>query len=377
MSEKLFFYKREPGKFLGGIANMTVEQIAVYSVVLDMLYDKWETLEIRTPKQRRHVARTCGLSPRKFGTVLDELLESDKLQRQPSGRISNRKFEKLARERGVDLNYRVDNRTDKSTPADIIDGFSGGKTPENLKNALDNRRDNRTDNEAPGNDLKGLHPEKAPVHARVQLEVRSQKAEAEVPPAAPPVTTGFEQVHDILESDIRRICRALGVDMQVHPGAHNWPHQWVRLQHEKQITVDDMLEAIASYGQQPILRSMKSLFWLKDRCIEKRVARTLGAAIMGRSRAVTATDQAVVTDADWKERARMFTEYGAWAPSYGPSPLQPGCMMPIAMLDQAEQIWIAQGNHPAARQTTNGREPWKPGAGMTKEAAPFAPRSKA
>jgi hypothetical protein len=48
--------------------------------------------------------------------------------------------------------------------------------------------------------------------------------------------------------------------------------------------------------------------------------------------------------------------------------------MPRALLEESEQIWIAQGNHPASRNTTNGIEPWKPGAGMTPQAAPFARR---
>jgi hypothetical protein len=352
MSDKLYFYKREPAKFLLGIAHMTVEQIAVYAVMVELMYDAWSTIEDRTPKQRRDLARTCGLSVRKFGTTLEELVALGKLHRTLSGRLSNRKFERLAKERGLDTSATFD---------------------KNGKKTRDNRGDNRTDNEAPVNDLKGLEGEKVPVHARVKSEVRSQKAEAEAP-AAPVPKTGLEPVHDALDRDIRRICRALGVDMQVHPGAHNWPHQWVRLQAEKEITIDDMLEAIASYGQQPILRSMKSLFWLKDRAIEKRVARTLGAAILGRAASSTATEQHAVTIDTWRERARMFLKYGSWIPDYGPSPLQPGCLMPRALLEESEQIWIAQGNHPASRNTTNGIEPWKPGAGMTPQAAPFARR---
>lgn len=357
MAEKLYFYKREPALFLGGIAHMTVEQIAVYSVLLELMYDKWEPVADRGVKQRRDLARTCGLSVRKFGTVLEELLAADKIQRTLSGRLSNRKFEQLARQRGVDTAATFDKIAEKP---------------------VDNLGDNRPDNEGALNNNKGLEGENSPVHARVELEARSKKPDSSAPPPpSKPGKTGFENLHDLIEGDITQICRALGVHLESHPGAHNWPHQWVRLQAEKQITLPDMLEAIASYGDQPIVRTLKSLFWLKDRAIEKRVARELGAAIVGRSATTTATAAHGLTREQWHAHLVQFLALGSWPTNTaGPSPLQPGCLAPADLIAKAEAAWVQQGNHPEAMHHGGARVPWQPGkAGAVREVIEFAPRS--
>jgi uncharacterized protein YdaU (DUF1376 family) len=355
------YYKRYPAGFLRGIQNMTVEQIAVYTVLLEVMYDAWETVEIRTPKQRRDLAVMCGLSPRKFGTTLDELIGLDKIQRTLSGRLSNRKFELLAKDRGV------------ITAA----------TPEKSgKNTRDNPADNRGDNQVDTNGTNGLTPhEDGLTRARANIEPRTQNLEQSgdqaqeqagqgTPPSEPALGETAEQ---IVESEISQICRAIGVDLQRDTRRHTWPARWVRMRTENNLTVRDMLAAIDSFSAQFKGEQCTSLALFKDRAIEKRAARELGDRIAGRMTATKAIEASTLTDQQWKDQLALFIRLGSWdRATFGPSPLEDGCIVPITMLDNAERYWIKNGNHPEAMHHGGTRVAWERGkAGSVREITPF------
>lgn len=345
---KLPYYKRYPGDFLGGIAHMTVEQIAVYAVLLDLMYDGWETIEDRTVKQRRDLARTCGLSVRKFGTTLGELVALDKIQRTLSGRLSNRKFEQLAAERG----------------------FRTEKPEKNPKNTRDNRIDNRPDNEHGSNETNGLEGENSPVHARAKLEARSYNSTV-------PAQDLSDQSVEVIESEISRICSAIGVQLTSSTARAGWPMQWVRMRTELNITVDDMVAAISTFTGQLRGETVKSLGLYKDRAIEKRQARELNDRLAGRAAAAAVpVSKPDLDQRQWFDELRRFLDIGLWMPANGPSPLMPGCFAPHDLLDKAQAKWIEQGNHPAQMHHGGAKEPWRPGkAGMVQQVTPFAAAS--
>jgi hypothetical protein len=343
------FFKCFPSNLLAGCIRLSPDEKAVYYTLLMLLYDAWEPIDDRTVKQRGDLARFCGVSPRAFFVIRDRLLGMPgKLTRDADGRLTNARFERERAKLGqpdADLNpiYPPEKQADKS-------------------------KINGEINAPAGNDLKGLRVSRtrASPESRVQTE--------QIRPENGGLSVASEQV---VESEIAQICRAMGVDLQASTARHGWAYRWARMRVELDITVGDMIASIETYRGQIKFDDVRSLGLFKDRAIEKRVARTLNDRIAGRTVVALVAAQVDVPLEDWKERARMFLKYGSWGPSYGPSPLMPGCLMPRALLDESEQIWIAQGNHPSSRNTTNGIEPWKPGAGMTPQAAPFAPRSAA
>lgn len=349
------YYKRYPASFLRGIQNMTVEQIAVYTVLLEVMYDAWETIEIRTPKQRRDLAVMCGLSPRKFGTTLEELIAADKIQQHLSGRLSNRKFEQLAKDRGV---------------------ITAETPPENGKKPRDNPDDNRVDNEGAGNGNKGLQGKNPSPHARANLEHRTQNIEQDdpkTPPAGSKPALGA-QAEQVIESEIQQICRAIGVDLTASTKRHAWPARWVEMRTKHEITVGDMIEAINSFSAQFKGEACTSIGLFKDRAIEKRQARELGDRIAGRVREAKAIEVASISSEQWSTMLGQFIRLGSWDPTtFGPSPLEDGCIVPPTMLDNAERYWIKNGMHPELVRTDAGTEPWAPkrSRSTVREITPF------
>lgn len=369
------YYKRYPTQFLRGIAHMSAEQIAVYTVLLESMYDAWQPIEDRTAKQRRDLARTCGLSVRKFGTVLDELIAADKLVRTASGRLSNRKFEQLARDQGIDFrgDYRVDNRWENmSHPKD--QGLITVATPEkNAKKPVDNRIDNRADNRGALNDTKGLEGENGGLRARANIEHRTKNLDSTGPSAPLSIAAA-----EVIESEIQQICRAIGVDLRQDTKRAGWPHRWVRMRTEHRITVDDMVAAIATI--MPSIRpdQVKSLGLFKDRAIEKRVARELDDQLLGVGKVHQVAQVATFTEREWFDRLALFLSLGAWSRvEAGPSPLQPGCLAPADLLDRAEAKWNAQGQHPESMYVGNHKAAWIAGKTpqLVNSPAPFAARA--
>lgn len=346
------YYKRFPSNFLRGIQHMTVEQIAVYTVTLELMYDGWAPVEDRTAKQRRDLAAMCGLSVRKFGTTLEELLAAGKLHRDLSGRLSNRKFEQLAKDRGIDT---------------AATSEKSGKKPK------DDRPDNRGDKLPASNGNKDLTPgDGGLTRARANPEPRIQNTEQNS--AAPGLSQDAEHT---VESEILQICRAMGVDLQASTHRHGWAYRWARMRTELDITVGDMIAAIETFkGQNIKFDEVRSLGLFKDRAIEKRVARQLNERLA--ARAPAPPPPAELTDREWFDALKLFLRAGVWAPSKGPSPLQPGCRAPGALLDQAEKKWIEQGNHPETfTQEGLGSVKWREhNAGPIPHPIPFAPRSK-
>jgi uncharacterized protein YdaU (DUF1376 family) len=85
---KLAWVKWYPEKFLNGISGMPVEQIGVYTLVLNLIYDNGGPIKDDRPK----IARRCYMRPSSFEKVLIALVEDGKLS-VVDGMISNPRAE--------------------------------------------------------------------------------------------------------------------------------------------------------------------------------------------------------------------------------------------------------------------------------------------
>jgi hypothetical protein len=346
------FFKAWPSNFLGGCVVLTAEEKGVYYTLLMLLYDKWEPVDDRTVKKRQELARICGLSTRGFGTIVERLVAlPGKLKRDADGLLTNSRFE---RARGGQIEDRFDLEGEKKASKSFLNGPL---------------------NDPLLNDNNGLD------HARARVRANLPESRVHIPEQSHTAATQEEALKDeitTLETELSQICRALGVTLQADTKRITWPQQLQRLKAEHGLDVQlDILPAIESYAGQLKGETVRSLMYLKDRALERKAARLLHDRIAGVTRERTEIDASKVTRDDWSERLKMFIELGTWAPSlYGPSPLEPGCLVPADMLTKAERYWIDQGNHPRAMHHGGTRVDWQAGkAGMVRESTPFARRS--
>jgi uncharacterized protein YdaU (DUF1376 family) len=339
------FYKAYPANFLSGCMSLAAEQKGVYYTLLNLLYDRWETIDDSTLERRQYLARVAGISTKGFGIIRDQLIAEGKLHRAPDGTLSNARFDReLA---------RMSDSSDQVQ--DIITANNSLKNvPKNLHATNEN---------------KGLS---ASSRARV-LETRSQNLDSTS------AGTGLsDETERHLESEISQICRAIGVDLQADTRRITWPQQWLRMKDSAGVELVDILEAIKGF-QNIKPDQVRSLALFKDRAIERRQARVLHDKLAAHRVAREVSDVSTVTDDRWHEALALFLSIGAWDPRLGPSPPHPGCLAPTAMLDRAEKFWIKQGNHPDGMHVGGTRDPWLPNKApshLPQHVQPFAPREK-
>jgi hypothetical protein len=340
------YFKCFPSNFLQGCFALSPDEKAVYYTLIMKLYDGWSPIDDRTKRDRAYLAGLCGVSARNFFEIRDRLIASGKLFRTPEGLLSNRRFERA----------RASMFGDGEIYVELIPP----------KNEGDKSDLNRGINAPTLNENKDLTPS----HARASPEsiVQSSGRVAE---------QGLGKDNEKrLEGELTRICRALGVDLQADTRRAAWPMQLVRLKAEHGLDVElDILPAIESYGDQPVIRTMKSLMYLKDRALEKKAGRLLADRLAGITRERhAATPPAELTDLEWFKTLKIFLRTGVWDPAHGPSPLQPGCLAPRDLITKAKAKWIEQGNHPVEMTVEGvGSSPWQPHSSRwVREATPFA-----
>lgn len=340
------YYRAFPSNFLTGCNGMKADEQGIYRCLLDLMYDKWvplpwNSLGVRAKReQQQKIARQAGTTVQRLNAVLVSLLASKKITLNDTGDLTNPRFERERANVAGDISPKTSAKLDALNDSRLNDnkGLNGGLT---------RARDSIVhipDSTVPGKDQR---------------------------------TGGLsEPAEQIIESEISQICTAIGVNLTGSTHRFAWPARWVEMRDKDRLTVADMLAAIATFSGQFRGETVKSLGLYRDRAIEKRVARELSDRITSRS---TATANAVIENVDhdeWTKRLRQFIELGSWAPSYGPSPLEPGCRVPHRMLDNAERYWIDNGNHPRAMHHGGTKDLWAPGkAGSVRQVTPFADRS--
>lgn len=348
------YYRAYPGDFLHGTRNLTAEEHGVYRTLLDLMYDRWEPVVWESlprreiVRHRRELAATCGISVQGLNKTVERLLLAKKLVKltaeNTTSCLSNPRFERERSRITICSSENIDDSAQKLT-AKIT---TGSNETNGLGARLTRARDSRV--QSPDSTVPGKEG--------------SPRAALSLP------------AEQVIESEIAQICKAIGVTLQASTHRHAWPARWVEMRTRHNLTVGDMVAAIESYTGQFRGESVKSLGLYKDRAIEKRTARELSDRIAGITHAREAADHGAVTRDQWSDRLKLFIELGSWASSYGPSPLEPGCVVPHDMLDKAERYWIEQGNHPRAMHYGGTKDPWAPGkAGSVRQVTPFAPRS--
>lgn len=88
------YFKCYPSDFLSGVLGLEPDEIAVYTVVLMMIYDRGEPIG----DDANTLAWRCRMNVRRFKNVLDRLVQLKKLTRE-NGFISNLRAEKEIRSR--------------------------------------------------------------------------------------------------------------------------------------------------------------------------------------------------------------------------------------------------------------------------------------
>ncbi|MFN3582913.1 DUF1376 domain-containing protein [Phenylobacterium sp.] len=81
MAKRDNFYRRDPMAALNGMIGMSLEERAVYNVVLDLLYATWRPVE----DNRQFIARWCECAVQKVNPIIDRLIAKGKLQRFEEG----------------------------------------------------------------------------------------------------------------------------------------------------------------------------------------------------------------------------------------------------------------------------------------------------
>lgn len=338
------WYRHYPANFLGGVVGLTVEQIGAYSVLLNLLYNKWSPIDDSSWKERRVLARFCGCSTRKFGELVAELLAIGKLRRDADGMLTNDKFEiERAKIFGT------------KNP-----GVSAANT--DLKVPQDSSQDSSEDSRRSEQD-QALKPKNSPqkidslTRARENLDTRNQNS------------TGDRSVDSAekIESVLQRICRIIGVSMATDTRRADWPMQLQRMVIEQGIDVElDLIPAIETYPEN-IRRQATKLTFFQKRALEKRATRDLAARVSAvtdrrtdeQEQAIEQIDVSTITRARWIEYARVFLRIGAWLEDEcGPSPFRPRCMLPDDVLEVVQAQWHSQGDHPLELHLGNAYVPW-------------------
>lgn len=88
MSERPF-YKRYPSDFIAGTIGLSLEEKGAYSLILDLLYDRWSPI----PDDPRYIAGVCGVSVRRWNAIRSKLIEAGKIIIH-DGHIDNHRAEK-------------------------------------------------------------------------------------------------------------------------------------------------------------------------------------------------------------------------------------------------------------------------------------------
>jgi len=110
-----YWYKRYPSDFITGTLNLTLEEKGAFSICLDLMYDQNGPI----PDDHRWIAGVCGVSVRKWKSLLKRLIILGKLSTE-GGFISNERALK-----------EIENRA-KTARKHAENGSKGGdKTAEN------------------------------------------------------------------------------------------------------------------------------------------------------------------------------------------------------------------------------------------------------
>jgi uncharacterized protein YdaU (DUF1376 family) len=106
-----FWYPRDPSAFLMATAHYDLETKGAYSTLIDLLNERDRPL----PNEDRFISGILGCSPQKWRKIRDLLLRDGKIVLNSEGQITNPRYEREAKARGIEHAKAVE------------DGRKGGK----------------------------------------------------------------------------------------------------------------------------------------------------------------------------------------------------------------------------------------------------------
>ena len=124
------WYPRYGSDFVGGVVGLGPERIGALSIILDLIYDRGGPV----PNDARWIGGILGCSTRRARSLIDQLIEREKLFVDGGGRLSNLRAETELQI----IRKRIANQQ--------LSGKKGGRTSrENLAKMRDNYRENTID----------------------------------------------------------------------------------------------------------------------------------------------------------------------------------------------------------------------------------------
>lgn len=268
-------------KFLHGIIGMTAEEIGVYSLLLNMIYETGGPVK----EDLERLAARCRMRPTSFRKVLDSLEENGKLLRA-DGVISNPRAEKELETRAKVVEKWREN-------------FSGGK---GKKEGKDNENNTSTppSAEPPEKPHRGVEKES------VEKDKERKRAVAPPQPRAAPRTRGSRIPQDWkLTPELLLYARSKGLtDKESKNEAEKFSSYWRGVAGDKGVKLD----------------------W--DATWQSWIMRT--AERLGRNpveQQQSAGGPADYSREEWVKIIEIWRVTSNWHPMHGPAPGSAGCLV--------------------------------------------------
>lgn len=290
------WYKREPRAFLEGVRRMTVREIAVYAVVLDLIYDAGH----ETYDDPKHIASYFSdLGSASVRTSIDNLVEAGKLIRR-DGFLTNKRAENEGKTR-EEL---------KKTRGKIghLGGVSSGKSrSESNKN----------------NDLNEAKSTYTCAKDKIREDIEN------IEPKGSLSETSSDQPPEKLKSGKRKVAytEAFEAFWLSYPRTPNMSKaeaftEWRKLDADEQTVCAAAVPAFKAYLKtKPDLEIIHACRFISKRRFDGFAA--------GAGDLVGPTG-----DELWTKRLSFGRRKGLWGSAeWGPRPGQPGCLVPAHLLE--------------------------------------------
>lgn len=291
------WYKREPRAFLEGVRRLTEREIAVYAIVLDLIYDAGH----QTYDDPKHIASYFSdLGSAAVRKAIDSLLAAGKLIRR-DGYLTNKRAETQGKTR--------EELAETRRNSGRLGGVSSGKS------------------RAKSSEIKDIAEAKQP-YTRAKDKIREDIEEKEPSSPRGKRVAGYDEI----EGEFRETF---------------WPA------YPRKVDRRDALKAFRKARSavdlaaiMTALKAYRTEIDGKDKQYVRHGARWLNAAPWEDASAGTGAAPKTATPEDWSKRLAFARKNGKWhAGAWGPMPGAPDCHVPANLLQPSDgtdwAVWEA------------------------------------